>query len=89
MENGILTETQQKDADLIELLLEKVVKKKGFENICANADGYDTPAKIRRSKDTEEYFIPDCTGGVKTLQIAEAVWSKLPKQFVILWKIEN
>ena len=33
MENGILTEGQQKDAELIETLLEKVVKKKGFENI--------------------------------------------------------
>ena len=64
MENGILTEAQQKDAELIELLLEKVVKKKGFENICANAEGYETPAKIRRSKESDEYFIPDCTGEV-------------------------
>lgn len=64
MENGILTEAQQKDPELIDRLLEKVVKKKGFENIYANAEGYETPAKIRRSKDTEEYFIPDCTGEV-------------------------
>lgn len=64
MENGILTEAQQKDAEMIDLLLEKVVKKKGFENICANAEGYETPAKIRRGQDSEEYFIPDCTGEV-------------------------
>ncbi|MEM9931031.1 MAG: hypothetical protein AAF840_14510 [Bacteroidota bacterium] len=64
MENGILTEAQQKDAELITLLLDKVVKKKGFENIRANAEGYETPAKIRRGKDTEEYFIPDVTGEV-------------------------
>ncbi len=64
MENGILTEAQQKDAELITLLLDKIVKKKGFENIYANAEGYETPAKIRRSKDSEEYFIPDCTGEV-------------------------
>ncbi len=64
MENGILTEAQQKDAELITLLLDKIVKKKGFENIRANAEGYETPAKIRRGKDTEEYFIPDVTGEV-------------------------
>lgn len=64
MENGILTEAQQKDAELITLLLDKIVKKKGFENIRANAEGYDTPAKIRRGKDSDEYFIPDVTGEV-------------------------
>lgn len=64
MENGILTEAQQKDPEMIDLLLEKIVKKKGFENIRANAEGYETPAKIRRGKDTEEFFIPDCTGEV-------------------------
>ena len=64
MEQGILTEGQQKDVELIEKLLDKVVKKKGFENICANAEGYETPAKIRRGKDTDEYFIPDVTGEV-------------------------
>jgi len=64
MENGILTEAQQKDPELIQLLLDKIVKKKGFENVRANAEGYETPAKIRRGKDTEEYFIPDCTGEV-------------------------
>ena len=64
MENGILTEAQEKEAEMITLLLEKVVKKKGFENIRANAEGYETPAKIRRSKDSDEYFIPDVTGEV-------------------------
>ncbi|MBC6996688.1 hypothetical protein QWY85_02175 [Neolewinella lacunae] len=64
MEHGLLTEAQQKDTELIQLLLDKIVKKKGFENICANVEGYETPAKIRRSKDSEEYFIPDCTGEV-------------------------
>ena len=64
MENGILTEAQEKDAELITLLLDKIVKKKGFENIRANAEGFDTPAKIRRGKDSEAYFIPDVTGEV-------------------------
>lgn len=64
MENGILTEAQQKDPEMITLLLDKIVKKKGFENIRANAEGYETPAKIRRGKETEAYFIPDCTGEV-------------------------
>jgi hypothetical protein len=64
MENGILTEAQQKDPELIQLLLDKIVKKKGFENVRANAEGYETPAKIRRGQDTYEYFIPDCTGEV-------------------------
>ena len=64
MENGILTDAQQKDAELIQTLLDKIVSKKGFDNIKANAEGYETPAKIRRSKDSEEYFIPDVTGEV-------------------------
>ena len=64
MENGILTEGQQKDPELIQALLDKIVNKKGFENVKANAEGYETPAKIRRSKESEEYFIPDVTGEV-------------------------
>ena len=64
MENGILTEAQQKDADLIQKLLDKIVNKKGFDNIKANAEGYETPSKIRRGKDSDEYYIPDVTGEV-------------------------
>ncbi|MEL6140214.1 MAG: hypothetical protein AAFU67_01180 [Bacteroidota bacterium] len=64
MEQGILTDTQEKDPDLIQALLDKVVKKKGFDEVRANVEGYETPAKIRRGKDSEEYFIPDVTGEV-------------------------
>ncbi|MEL6274607.1 MAG: hypothetical protein AAFU03_05875, partial [Bacteroidota bacterium] len=64
MEHGILTNTQEKDPDLIQALLDKVVKKKGFDEVRANVEGYETPSKIRRGKDSEEYFIPDVTGEV-------------------------
>ncbi len=64
MENGILTEAQQKDAELIQKLLDKIVNKKGFDSVRANAEGYETPAKIRRGKDSDEYYIPDVTGEV-------------------------
>lgn len=64
MEHGILKDTQEKDQALIQRLLDKVVKGKGFDEIKANVDGYETPAKIRRGKDSEEYYIPDVTGEV-------------------------
>ena len=64
MENGLLTEAQQKDTDLIEKLLEKIVNKKGFESVKANAEGYETPAKIHFRDDNEKFYIPDVTGVV-------------------------
>ncbi len=60
MENGILTDAQQKDAELIKTLLEKIVNKKGFDNVKANAEGYETPAKIRRSKGHRRVLYPRC-----------------------------
>ena len=64
MENGLLTEAQQKDTDLIEKLLEKIVNKKGFESVKANAEGYETPAMIHFRDDNEKFYIPDVTGVV-------------------------
>ncbi|MEM6396596.1 MAG: hypothetical protein AAF741_09625 [Bacteroidota bacterium] len=67
MDKGILTEAQGKDPELIKKMVEKIVERKGFDQIKANADGFDTPAPIRK-KDKEgnvEYtYIPDVTGTI-------------------------
>lgn len=65
MEQGIITQSQeQRDPEMIKTLIEKVVTRKGFDDVKANIEGYETPAKIRRGKDSDEYYIPDVTGEV-------------------------
>lgn len=64
MEQGIITDGQDRDPEMIKKLIEKVVLRKGFDDVKANIDGYETPGKIRRGKDAEEYYIPDVTGMV-------------------------
>ncbi|MEM9835337.1 MAG: hypothetical protein AAF828_02470 [Bacteroidota bacterium] len=64
MEQGHLTNTQEKDAELIEVMIKKVVSGKGFEEIKANVDGYETPSKLRDRKQEDKFFIPDVTGKI-------------------------
>lgn len=64
MEHGIITETQDRDPEMIKVMIEKVVTRKGFDDVRANIEGYETPAKIRRGQDSDEYYIPDVTGEV-------------------------
>ena len=59
MENGILT--NGKDEALVRKLVESVVSTRGYQEIKANVDGYDTPAKLRRPN-AEGAYIPDATG---------------------------
>lgn len=60
MEDGILTDA--KDEVLVRKLIEQVVLPRGYQNVRANLDGYDTPAKLSRAKEDDEAFIPDATG---------------------------
>lgn len=62
MEEGILTEA--KDEVLLRKLIDKVVLPRGYQDVRANIEGYETPAKLRRKTEDgeEEVFIPDATG---------------------------
>lgn len=64
MEHGIVTGSQDRDPEMIKKMIEKIVIRKGFDDVKANVEGYETPGKIRRGKDSEEYYIPDVTGEV-------------------------
>lgn len=65
MEHGIVTDMQeQRDPEMIKKLIDKIVTRKGFDDVKANIEGYESPAKIRRGKDSDEFFIPDVTGEV-------------------------
>ncbi|MEM7575381.1 MAG: hypothetical protein AAF433_20915 [Bacteroidota bacterium] len=65
MEQGILTEDQGKDPEMITTMIEKLVQRKGFDQIKANAEGYETPSPIRRNAGGEEIvYIPDVTGTI-------------------------
>ncbi|PHI19639.1 hypothetical protein CEQ90_12270 [Lewinellaceae bacterium SD302] len=64
MEQGIVTDGQDRDPELIQKMIDKIVVRKGFDEIKANIEGYESPSKIRRGKDSEEYYIPDVTGVV-------------------------
>lgn len=62
MEQGILTDLQEKDPDMIREIVENFISRKGYNNIRANVGDYETPAKLtRRVKGEEESFIPDAT----------------------------
>jgi len=52
--------TDIKDAENLELAIESVVKKKGYEHIKANIEGYDQPTSFVNSRTGNEY-IPDIT----------------------------
>ena len=58
MENGILTNA--KDEVLVRKMIDKVIVPKGYQNVKANTEGFDTPAKLTRPNE-EEAFIPDAT----------------------------
>lgn len=64
MEEGILTAEQQKEAELIREVVDKVVSPRGYKDIRANLEDYETPSKLTRasSADEDEAFIPDITG---------------------------
>lgn len=64
MEQGIVTDSQERDPEMIKTLIEKVVTRKGFDEVKANVEGYETPTKIRKGKDSDQYYIPDVTGEV-------------------------
>ncbi len=64
MEIGHLTDSQEKTADMIQDMMDKVVARKGFDEIQANLEGYDTPSKIRDRNNPDKFFIPDITGTV-------------------------
>ena len=61
MEEGILTD--QKDEELIQQMLDDFICPRGYKNIRANVDEYETPSRLsRQTSDGEESFIPDATG---------------------------
>ncbi|MGB3547527.1 MAG: hypothetical protein WBA17_11165 [Saprospiraceae bacterium] len=89
MENGILTENQQKDAELIEQIIKDIVTRKGYQDIKANVEGYETPAKIRRSSEKEEFFIPDVTGELngRKSYFEVALKTDDERELVTKWKL--
>lgn len=62
MEETHLTDTQDKETELFETMIKKIVSGKGFDEIKANIEGYDTPAKLVDRKNEGVFFIPDVTG---------------------------
>ncbi|MCB0636636.1 MAG: hypothetical protein KDC54_08465 [Lewinella sp.] len=61
MEQGILTEV--KESELVRQMVEEVVSPKGYNDIKANVEDFETPARLTRQRDgEEESFIPDATG---------------------------
>ncbi len=62
MEEGILTVEQQKGSELIREVVDKIVSPRGYKDIRANLEDYDTPSKLSRAGEDDEAFIPDITG---------------------------
>ncbi|HMN91110.1 MAG TPA: hypothetical protein PKD70_11270 [Saprospiraceae bacterium] len=58
IKEGMLTNT--KDERWIHQMLSKVIRPRGYEQIRANAEGYELPAALSR-KDGEIAYIPDAT----------------------------
>jgi hypothetical protein len=88
MEQGILTEA--KEAGLIRQMVEEVISPKGYNDVKANVDDFETPAKLTRRKDgEEEYFIPDATGVLngRKSYFELAVKTDAVRQVVTKWQL--
>lgn len=86
MEDGILTEV--KKPTLIAKVIDKVVSPRGFKQIKANVEDFDTPAKLQRERDDESY-IPDITGVINGRKSYFELSLKTDKirQVVTKWKL--
>lgn len=54
------TFTELKDQELLKEVIERVVKKKGYEHIKANVEGYEQPTAFTNAEDGNK-LIPDIT----------------------------
>lgn len=90
MDEGILTD--QKDEELIQQLINVLVSPRGYKDIRANLEDYETPAKLtRQNKKTneDESFIPDVTAVIngRKSYFELAVKSDDVTQVVTKWKL--
>ena len=86
MEEGILT--MEKDAAVIQEAIESYVAPRGYKNIRANVENFETPSRLSRGK-KEEAFIPDITGilnGRKSY-FELALKTEKIRQVVTKWKL--
>ncbi len=56
MEEGILT--AEKTDEMIVNAVKELIQGRGYENVKANAEGYETPARLTTG---DKFFIPDIT----------------------------
>jgi hypothetical protein len=86
MEEGILTE--DKKPKLIQKVIDTIVSPRGYKNIKANAEAFDTPARLNRERDDEAY-IPDITGVINGRKSYFELSIKTDKirQVVTKWKL--
>ncbi len=90
MEEGILTVHQEKDSDMIRQVVEEVVSPRGYKDIRANLEDYESPSKLmRRQGDEEEFFIPDATGVIngRKSYFELALKTDKVRQVVTKWKL--
>ncbi len=86
VEEGILT--VEKDERWVKKVIDKIVRPRGFNDIRANVEGYDAPAKLSRRKEDEAY-VPDVTAtmrGRKTY-FELAVKTDRIQEVVSKWKL--
>ena len=86
MEESILT--IEKKEDYIKESIEKVVNARGYKEVKANIEEYETPAHLTRQRD-EEPYIPDITGvrnGRKSY-FEVAIKTDKIRQVVTKWKL--
>lgn len=86
MEEGILTE--EKKPKLIQKVIDEIVSPRGYKNIRANAEEFDTPARLNRERD-DEVYIPDITGVINGRKSYFELSIKTDKirQIVTKWKL--
>lgn len=89
METGFLTDSQEKTAEMVQVMLDKVVNGKGFDQVKANMEGFETPSKIRDRKDPDKFFIPDVTGMIngRKSYFELAVKSEDAREVVTKWRL--
>ncbi len=85
METALLTEG--KSPELILEAIKKVVNARGYKEIKANVDDFETPSKLQRNEN--EVFIPDITGMKSGRQsyFEVVVKSDSVREMITKWKL--
>ncbi|MBK7871657.1 MAG: hypothetical protein IPJ74_13760 [Saprospiraceae bacterium] len=80
--------TTEKDERWLKKIVDKVVRPRGFDDIRANIDGYEAPAKLSR-RNNDDAYVPDVTAVMRGRKsyFELAMKTEYIREMVSKWKL--